>query len=383
MDVGIPCETKDGERRVALTPDAVRTLAGDGHRVVVGAGAGARAGFADATFAAAGARVSTSPAEVFACELVVKVKELQRPEWDLVAPRTTVFGFAQLARDPVLLDAVLARGLRVLAFEAVRDAAGALPILAPMSRIAGRLAPFVAQEALGGSAGAGVLVTGVDDVAGARVVVIGAGNVGTQAAITAAAMGARVDVYSRGAPRLAALAARDPRVATHRLASAGVDALAASTADADAIIGAVLEPGRLSPCLVTRAMLRTMRPGSALVDVGIDQGGIAETSRMTTMSAPTYVDEGVVHSCIANLPARVPRTATLALAAAALPHVRRLAMQGIDAALDADPGLAVAVLTWDGAVVSSGLAADSRQPLAERRHVGARGRRERHGGHAG
>ncbi|HEV8503327.1 MAG TPA: alanine dehydrogenase [Casimicrobiaceae bacterium] len=379
MDVGVPCETKDGERRVALTPDAVHALAGDGHRLIVGAGAGARAGFGDAAYAAAGGRLSTSAAEVFACELVVKVKELQRPEWDLVAPRTTVFGFAHLARDPALLDAVLARGLRVVAFEAVRDAAGALPILAPMSRIAGRLAPFVAQEALGGSAGAGVLVTGVDEVAGARVVVLGAGNVGAQAALTAAAMGARVDVYSRGAAGLAALAARDPRIVTHQLAAVGEDALAAAIADADAIIGAVLEPGRLSPRLVTRAMLRTMRPGSALVDIGIDQGGIAETSRMTTMSAPTYVEEGIVHSCIANLPARVPRTATLALAAAALPHVRRLAMQGIEAALDADPGLAAAALTWDGSVVASGLAADSRRPLAER----GRGRRDRHARHAG
>ncbi|MFI4903865.1 MAG: hypothetical protein ACHP91_10680, partial [Burkholderiales bacterium] len=178
-------------------------------------------------------------------------------------------------------------------------------------------------------------------------------------------------------------AAQHPRIATHRLATAGDDAFAAAIADADAIIGAVLEPGRLSPRLVTRAMLATMRRGSAIVDVGIDQGGIAETSRMTTMSAPTYVDEGVVHSCVANLPARVPRTATLALAAAALPHVRRLAMQGIDAALDADPGLAAAALTWDGAVVSSGLAADSRRPLADRRRDNGHDRRARHVGHPG
>jgi alanine dehydrogenase len=374
MRIGVAREIKDGERRVAITPEGALALVAGGHDVVVCAGAGEGAGFDDRDYAAAGAHLVEAPAEAFACELVVKVKELQPPEWPLLAAGSTVIGFAQLNRDAVLLDAVLRAGVRTIAFEGVRDAQRALPILAPMSRIAGRLAPFVAQEALSGAGGSGVLLAGVDEVAGARVVVIGAGNVGAQAARMAASMGACVVVFSRGAQRLAALDARSPpSMATHLLATPGDARFDAAVAGADVVIGAVLEPGRLSPKIITRSMLRTMRRGSVLVDVGIDQGGIAETSRMTTLSSPTYVDEGVVHSCVANLPARVTRTATLALAAAALPYVRRVASLGLVQALREDEGLAAGVMTWDGDVVHAGLAGDTGRRLAAKawRHTGA------------
>ena len=367
MRIGIAREIKDGERRVAATPDGVRELVADGHCVVVGRDAGARVGFADAAYLAAGAQVAATPGDVYACELIAKVKELQPQEWPLLHPHSTVCGFAQLNRDAGLLAAVLRAGVRVIAFEAVRDARMGLPVLAPMSRIAGRLAPFAAQEALCGDGGSGVLLPGVDDVAGARIVIIGAGNVGTQAAVVAAAMGAQVDVFSRGAARLAELAACAlPRVATHALARGDArpdTPFAEAIAAADVVIGAVLEPGRLSPKLLTRATLRTMHRGSVLVDVGIDQGGIAETSRMTSMSSPTYVDEGIVHSCVANLPARVARTATIALAAAALPWLRQLASRGIASALRDDAGLAAGLMTWDGDTVHAGLAHDSGRAL--------------------
>jgi len=367
MRIGIPRETKDGERRVGMTPDGARALVRDGHDVVVECGAGAASGFSDAAYAACGAAVVDGPDRVWDCGLVVKVKELQRGEYGQLRPHTTIFGFAQLNRDPALLAAILASGARVIACETVRGAEGALPLLAPMSRIAGRLAPLVGAQALQFACdGGGTLITGVDEVPAARVVVVGAGNAGREAARIAARLGCRVDVWSRGAQRLAqlaeALAQEGRSVGTRRIGEPGAD-LAAAIAAADLVIGAVLEPGKLSPRLVSREMVRSMRRGSAIVDVGIDQGGIAETSRMTTLSDPTYVEEGVVHYAVPNLPALVPRTATTAFCAATLGYVRALAGRGIAAALDEDPGLAEGVMVWDGTIVRAGLAAQSNLPV--------------------
>jgi alanine dehydrogenase len=295
---------------------------------------------------------------------------MQPAEFALLVPRTTIFGFAQLGRDRRLLDAVLGAGVRVVAYETVRAADGTLPLLAPMSRIAGRMAPFAGALALGTDrGGAGVLLPGVDDEPGARVVVIGAGSAGGEAAHVAAGLGCRVTVLSRGSDRLARVAAalRDfPAVTTHTLDALGDDGLAATLADADLVIGAVLEPGRLSPKLITRAHWRAMRPGSAFVDVGIDQGGIAETSRMTSLSEPTYVDEGIVHYAVPNMPALVARTATLALAAATLPYIGRLAHSGVGAALARDPALAAALMVWEGGVTDPRLAADTGHTVAPR-----------------
>ena len=359
MRVGVPREIKDGERRVGLTPAGARRLVEAGHTVVVGTGAGAAVGFADADYRAAGAAIADAP-DVWSCDLVVKVKEVLPPEYPLLAAGTTVFGFAQINRDPALLEALLSARVALIGYETVRDAQGRVPLLAPMSRIAGRLAPLVGADALATHrGGAGVLLTGVDDVPGAKVVVIGAGNVGGEAARVAARLGARVTVFSRGAARRNALAASlaaeghvvDVRELDERFGPA--------VADADLVIGGVLEPGTLSPKLVPRSLVKAMRPGSAIVDVGIDQGGIADTSRMTKLSDPTYVECGVVHYAVPNMPALVARTATLALTNATLPVVLALAGRGIGNALSADSGLAAGLMVRDGRIVHAGLAADA------------------------
>ena len=364
MRIGVPRETKDGERRVGVTPEGVRRLVGDGHVVVVEPGAGAAVGFSDGAYADAGATIAPSSDAVWTCALIVKVKELQPAEFAHLVAGTTVFGFAQLNRDAALLDAVRAAGIQVIGYETVRDEAGRLPLLAPMSRIAGRLAPFVGAQALTTErGGAGVLLPGVDDVPGASIVVIGAGNVGGEAARVAARMGARVTLVSRGADRrdavAMALAAEDHPITAFGITNASDGRFADAVAAADLVIGGVLEPGTLSPKLISRALVAAMRPRSVIVDVGIDHGGIAETSRMTKLSDPTYVECGVVHYAVPNMPALVARTATLALTQATLPAVRAMAGKGIAGALADDAGLNAGVMVRDGAIVHPGLAADA------------------------
>ena len=369
MRIGIPREMKDGERRVGAVPDGVRSLVGAGHSVVVETEAGAGSGFGDDEYRAAGASIAGDADAIWQCELIAKVKEVQRAEYARLRRGTTLLGYAQLNRDPALLQAALSAGVRIVAYETVRDAAGTLPLLAPMSRIAGRLAPLAGAQALQTSAGGnGTLITGIDSVAAARVVVIGAGNVGGEAARVAARLGCRVHVFSRGAGRLAALQqslARDGFAITTSQLHTESAKLGDAICDADLVIGAVLEPGTLSPTLVRRNAVRAMRTGSALVDVGIDQGGIAETSRMTTLSDPTYVEEGIVHYAVPNMPALVARTATLALAAVTLPYILALAGSGIIPAIEADPGLAAGVMAWEGAVVHPGLARDAGVPPSQ------------------
>ena len=350
-----------------MTPAGVASLVADGHDVVVERDAGGAVGFADADYAAAGAALGDA-ASAWDADLVVKVKEIQAPEVAALRAGATVLGFAQLNRDPALLAGVLRAGVRIVGCETVRDAQGGIPMLAPMSRIAGRLAPLVGAQCLGTDrGGAGVLLCGVDDVPGANVVVIGAGAVGGEAARIAADLGCHVVIFSRGMARLRAvaesLADAGTPIGAFTLASS-VARFDDAVAGADLVIGGVLEPGTLSPRLLTRRHLRSMRPGSALVDVGIDQGGIAETSRMTRLSEPTYVEEGIVHYGVPNMPALVARTATLALAVATLPYARTLAARGVAAAAAADPGLAAGVMTFDGEVVHAGLARDRGVPLA-------------------
>ena len=363
MRIGVPRERKDGERRVGLLPEDVAVLVASGHRVLVERGAGERVGFADAAYADAGGSVVHDVAEIFGCRLIVKVKELQPDEWPLLQPDTTVLGFAQLGRDRALLDAALAARIACIAYETVAASDGSLPLLAPMSRIAGRLAPLVAANLLlGDRGGSGVLLPGLDGIGTGRVVVVGAGNVGGEAACMAARMGCAVQVFGRSERRLDLLRKRgagDMAVARNDPA-----ALASAVAAADVVIGAVLEPGKLSPKLISRAMLRTMQRGSVLLDIGIDQGGIAETSRMTTLSQPTYLEHGVTHYCVPNMPALVARTATLALTRATLPYVIALANAGVDVALAADAGLRSGLQVRAGTVTHAGLAADSGLPLA-------------------
>jgi len=305
MRIGIPREVKDGECRVALTPSGTRNFS----RVVVEPGAGLGVGFSDEEYAKAGATLG----DAWGCELVVKVKELQESEYRRPRPGQTVFGFQHFGPEPALLDAALASGATFIAYETVGQASG-LPILSPMSAIAGRLAVQVGawclQKQNGGS---GVLLAGLEGIAPGKLVILGAGNVGANALHVAHGIGADVTVYARTEKRFGALVRKYPR-ARYR-------ADAPEIQDADLVVAGVLTPGQMSPKLITRAMLRAMRPGSALVDVGIDQGGVAETSRATSHGAPTYIEEGIVHYCVPNMPAACARTASLALERAVLPFI--------------------------------------------------------------
>jgi alanine dehydrogenase len=338
--IGLPREIKDGERRVALTPAAVSSL----KNVVVEKGAGAGAGFGDEEYLAAGATLG----DPWQCELVVKVKELQEPELGRPRAGQVLFGFQHFAPHPELLDAALASGATFVAYETVGEAGGRLPILSPMSAIAGRLAvqagAWCLQTQNGGS---GVLLPGLDGVPPGKLVILGAGNVGANALAVAHGLGAQVAVFARSEKRFPGLRRRYPdahyRVGLER----------AAIVDADLIIAGVLTPGQMSPKLIDRAMLAAMRPGSVLVDVGIDQGGIAETSRPTSHSRPTYVEEGVVHYCVPNLPAACARTASLALSHAVLPYVRCLAEGHVD------EDLRTGVQVRAGKVVHARLARDT------------------------
>jgi alanine dehydrogenase len=337
MRIGIPREVKDGEFRVALTPAGIKGLS----NVVVESGAGHGVGFSDAAYIEAGASLGNP----WACDLVVKVKELQEPEYRKPRPGQIVFGFQHFGPDPELLDAALASGATFVAYETVGQASG-LPILAPMSAIAGRLAVQLgAWCLLKQNGGSGVLLPGLDGVPPGKVVILGAGNVGANALAIAHGIGARVTVYAKSERRFHDLKTRY-RGADFRTGTPEV-------ADADLIIAGVLTPGHMSPKLLSRDMLRAMRPGSALIDVGIDQGGIAETSRPTSHSEPTFVEEGVVHYCVPNMPAACARTASLALEAAVLPFVRKIVKA------ESDPELKTGIQVKDGKVTHEQLARDT------------------------
>jgi alanine dehydrogenase len=326
MHIGLPKEIKDGEYRVALTPDAVAALARAGHGVTVQAGAGTGSGFADAEYVAGGAQLG----DPWAAALVVKVKELQPSEYGYARAGRTFFSFHHFGPDRAQLEAALASGSTYVAFETVGEPDRSLPILAPMSAIAGRLAvqagAWFLQKPNGGS---GVLLPGVAAVPGGRVLIVGAGHVGANALAVASGLGAQVRVFDRTTRRFPELQARYPRARF----DADAALLAGAVAEADLAIGAVLVPGGLAPKVFTRSMLARMRRGSVLVDVAIDQGGCAETSRPTRHSAPTYVEEGVVHYCVPNMPSACARTASLALSAAAQPWVLELAAGKVSPAL--------------------------------------------------
>ena len=324
MRIGLPREIKDGEFRVALTPKGVGELARAGHEVIVERGAGLGIGFFDEDFA----REKAVPGNPWDCELVVKVKELQEPEYRLPRRGQTVFSFQHFGPEPTLLDAALASGATFIAFETVGQDDGSLPILAPMSAIAGRLAVQVGAWCLQKhNGGSGTLLSGAAGVPPGKVVILGAGNVGSNALAVAHGIGAEVVVFAKSERKLKLLRNAYPTV------KFTTGSLQNDISSADLVIGGVLTPGQMSPKLVTRAMLRSMRPGSALVDVGIDQGGIAETSRPTSHSTPTYVEEGVVHYCVPNMPAAAARTASLALEKAVLPFIFQISGNSLSEAL--------------------------------------------------
>jgi alanine dehydrogenase len=351
MRIGVVKEIKPAERRVALTPAGARELAHAGHEVLVERGAGAGAGFEDAAYEIAGARIVAQAAEVWsASELLLKVKEPIEPEYELMHDELTLFTYLHLAPNRALTDALLRSGTTAIAYETVEDERGRLPLLAPMSEVAGRLAAqagaYFLQDPLGGP---GILIGGVPGVAPANVLVIGGGVVGTHAARIAAGMGAEVTILERSLDRLRELEELfDGRV---RCLMSDALSLERGLRDADLVIGAVLVPGALAPRLVTREMLGMLRPRRVLVDVAIDQGGCFETSQPTTHGAPTYEVDGIVHYCVANMPGAVPATSTQALTNATLPYVRRLADLGVDAALESDPGLARGLNVAAGRIV--------------------------------
>lgn len=349
MIVGVPKEIKDGERRVGMTPDGVRELAACGHSVRVQAGAGAGVGFGDTIYAQAGATIVASARAAFDADLVVKVKEIQTGEWRELRPDTTLFCFQHLQSDGEMARELLARRITAIAYETVTAMKeGGLPILAPMSAIAGELAILIGANLLTSpQGGSGMLIRD------ARVLVVGAGKVGEAAARTAAALGAQVALLARNVEKARAFATEIG--ATLDIATR--DSATQRAATSDLIVGAVNLPGERTPKLLTREAVRSMRRGSVIVDVCIDGGGIAETSYPTVHSSPTYIEEGVVHYCVPNMPAAVARSATLALTAAAMPHVLALANKGIWTALREDDGLAAGLHMAAGRITHPAVAA--------------------------
>jgi len=356
MRIAVPKEIKDHEHRVGLTPAAARELVAQGHEVIVETGAGARCGYDDDAYRLAGASIGRDAASVFeAGELIVKVKEPQPVECKRLREGQVLFTYLHLAPDPEQAQLLLKSGCTAIAYETVVDAKGRLPLLAPMSEIAGRMAVQVGACALqnrGG--GSGVLLGGVAGVLPAKVIVIGGGVVGTNAARMAVGLGADVTVLDHSVARLVELdAVYGPRLKT---CFATTEAIERLVVDADLVIGGVLIAGAAAPRLVRRGLLGAMRPGSVLVDVSIDQGGCFETSRATTHSDPTYVVDGVVHYCVANMPGGVARTSTQALTNATLPYVQALAEKGWKRAIADDRGFAAGVNVHSGRIVHPAVA---------------------------
>ena len=331
MRVGVPSEIKVHEYRVGLTPGAVREYAAHGHQVIVQSGAGAGIMASDDAYRAAGAEIAATAAEIFAsCDMIVKVKEPQPSEWVQLRSGQLLFTYLHLAPDPEQAKGLIASGCTAIAYETVTDDRGTLPLLAPMSEVAGRLAIEAAGEAMRRSeGGAGILLGGVPGVPAGRVTVLGGGVVGTHAARMAVGLGAEVTIVDRSIPRLRQLDEMfNGRVRTRYSTLETIDH---EISIADAVIGAVLIPGASAPRLVTREMLKRMKPGSVLVDVAIDQGGCFETSRPTTHADPTYVVDGIIHYCVANMPGAVPQTSAAALNNATLPYGLALADKGVAA----------------------------------------------------
>lgn len=354
MIVGVPTETKDGEHRVALTPDGVRELTAHGHRVLVEAGAGTGSSISDREFAAAGAEV-VGPDDAWSAALVVKVKEPQPAEFAYLRSDLVLFTYLHLAAEPELAQALLRTGTTGLAYETVQTADGALPLLAPMSEVAGRMATQIGAHFLerdGG--GRGVLLGGAPGVRPARVVVIGAGNVGWNAAWIAQGMEAEVFLLDRSIDRLRFVdqihRGRIMTLASNR------GAVERSVVDADLVIGAVLVPGGRAPVVVTEAMVQGMKPGAVIVDIAVDQGGSVETIHETTHAAPVYERHGVLHYGVGNVPAAVPHTSTYALTNATLPYVLAVAEHGATAAAAHDPALRAGVNTASGRVANPAVA---------------------------
>ena len=356
MIVGIPREVKDNEYRVAATPEGVRELTRAGHEVIVESGAGAGSALPDEDFTTAGARILPDADAVFAAaDMIMKVKEPQAEEYGRFKPDHLLFTYLHLAADEALTKFLVERGVASVAYETVELEDGRLPLLAPMSEIAGRMAPQEGakylERPLGGR---GVLVGGASGVQPASVVVIGAGMAGLNAAWIAAGMEAEVVVLDKNVDRLRYVD-QIQRGRIQTVTSSGL-AIERLVLEADLVIGAVLIPGAKAPHLVTEDMVRAMRPGSVIVDISIDQGGCVETAHVTTHSNPVYVEHEVVHYCVGNMPGAVPRTSTYALTNVTLPYAIDIASKGLEEAIREDPALALGVNAYRGHVTNLGVA---------------------------
>jgi len=358
MIVGTPKEIKNHEYRVGLTPESAHELAAHGHEVLIQTGAGLGIGADDAAYQAAGARIVDTGEEVFAkADMIVKVKEPQAAERAMLRKDQILYTYLHLAPDPEQTRDLVASGATCIAYETVTDRHGGLPLLKPMSQVAGRMSIQAGATALEKAhGGRGVLLGGVPGVAPAKVAVIGGGVVGFNAAQMAVGLGADVTILDRSPEVLEKLGTYFEARAKTRFSNKAN--LAECVAEADLVIGAVLIPGAAAPKLVTRAMLGTMKPGAVLVDVAIDQGGCFETSRATTHAEPTYVVDGIVHYCVANMPGAVARTSTYALNNVTLPHALRIANRGWREALLADPHLKAGLNVWNGKVTYKAVAED-------------------------
>ncbi|CAA9420605.1 MAG: Alanine dehydrogenase [uncultured Rubrobacteraceae bacterium] len=349
--LGVPKEIKNMEGRVSMQPDGVTELVHHGHVVVVQSGAGGGAGFTDEEYAAAGARLVGGPEEVFeAADLIVKVKEPVPEEYDRFREGQQLFTYLHLAADKGLTQFLMERKIDSIAYETVEEPDGSLPLLTPMSEVAGRMAVQAAAHHLESpNGGAGLLLGGVPGTPAAKVTIIGGGISGTEAAKIALGMRAIVRVLDINPKRLAYLSdifeGRVDLVIPNRARTASY------VAESDVVIGAVLVAGARAPKLVSREMIASMRNGSVVADIAIDQGGCFETSRPTTHSEPTYVEEGVVHYCVANIPGAVARTSTLALTSVTLPYLIRIADEGVEGAVAKDPNLAKGLSTLGGNLV--------------------------------
>ena len=372
MQIGVPREIKNHEYRVGLTPESVAELTRSGQSVLVEAGAGDGIGASDADYRASGATIAADPAEVFRqAEMIVKVKEPQAAERAMLRPDQVLFTYLHLAPDPEQTRDLVKSGVTAIAYETVTDTSGGLPLLKPMSQVAGRMSIQAGATALEKAhGGRGVLLGGVPGVQPGKVVVVGGGVVGYHAAEMAVGLQADVTIFDKSPAVLERLSAHFGAQA--RVLYAQKSALEAAVATADLVIGAVLVPGAEAPKLVTRAMLKTMKAGAVLVDVAIDQGGCFETSHPTTHAEPTFVIEGIVHYCVANMPGALARTSTYALNNATLPHVLKLANLGWREALAADPHLRAGLNVTKGRVTCKPVAeAQSYQHLAPEAAIAA------------
>jgi alanine dehydrogenase len=367
--VGVPKEIKDQEGRVAMQPDGVRELAHHGHEVVVERGAGRGAGFSDIEYEEAGARLVDGPDEIFkAAELIVKVKEPMPEEYDRFREGHELFTYLHLAADKGLTEFLMERKINAVAYETVEVEDGTLPLLAPMSEVAGRMSIQAAAHCLESpQGGAGLLLGGVPGTPAAKVTIIGGGVVGTEAAKIAVGMRAIVRVLDINPKRLAYLSdifgGRVDLVIPNRARTSSY------VRESDVVVGAVLVHGAEAPKLVTREMLAGMRDGSVAVDVAIDQGGCMETSRPTTHSEPTYVEEGIVHYCVANIPGAVARTATLALTSVTLPYLLQITDKGVEGAASENVALARGLSTVNGELVSEPVAVAHNLPYTSLEQV--------------